>query len=671
MLWRITRILLLLTIAGDISAQTCTNLGQTPATAFPVCGTSSFDQASVPICSLSDLPVPGCGGGYPAKNPYWYRFTCFQGGTLSFLITPKDMNDDYDWMLYDITNRDPNQVYNNESWIVTGNWAGTYGLTGASASGVDFIQCGSDPGDRRNTFSKMPTLVQGHTYLLMISHFTDTQSGYSLSFGGGTAVITDPTLPGIKEASAHCSGTTVRVNFNKKMKCNSLAANGSDFTLSPGGYTITAATGIGCSASFDMESVELTLSSPLAPGTYTLTTKNGSDGNTLLDNCDRPIAVGESVSFVLTPMFPTPMDSLTTPGCAPGILELVFRKPILCSSIAADGSDFRVTGTAPVTVVSASGNCTGGFTNTISVQLSKPIEQAGSFQIELVQGSDGNTIIDECLKETPVGDVLPFTTRDTVNADFTYQMLYGCARDTVQFSHDGRNGVNRYTWNFDGIGNSFIQHPSFIFPSFGEKQVTLIVSNGVCADTSASIVNLDNALHADFAYPEIVCPDDQVVFTDRSTGNIISYSWDFGDGFRSIEPTPAPKQYPRLTGARTRGYTVKLVVENDHHCFDTAVHQLTVVNSCYVEVPNAFTPNNDGKNDQLYPLNAYKATDLDFRIFNRYGQLIFQTSNWTRKWDGTFNGRQQATGVYVWMLRYTDWYTGQKVFKKGTTVLIR
>jgi len=100
--------------------------------------------------------VPGCsagtGGGYQDKNPYWYKFTCFQSGTLGFLISPVNQGDDYDWQLYDITNRNPDDVFTDQSLIVTGNWAGTFGNTGASSSGVNFIQCGSDPSQNKNTF---------------------------------------------------------------------------------------------------------------------------------------------------------------------------------------------------------------------------------------------------------------------------------------------------------------------------------------------------------------------------------------------------------------------------------------------------------------------------------------------------------------------------------------
>jgi gliding motility-associated-like protein len=88
-------------------------------------------------------------------------------------------------------------------------------------------------------------------------------------------------------------------------------------------------------------------------------------------------------------------------------------------------------------------------------------------------------------------------------------------------------------------------------------------------------------------------------------------------------------------------------------------------------VPSAFTPNGDGRNDYLYPLNAYKAVNLQFRVFNRWGQQVFETKDWTHKWDGSLNGIPQASGVYIWMLNYTDSETGKFYQQKGTTVLIR
>src|SRR5437868_4549423 len=148
-------ILLLLTIfaSRSIQAQTCTALGQNPSTAFPVCGTTTFTQTTVPICATNDLYVPGCTGNstanYQNKNPYWYKFTCFSSGTLGFLVTPSNLGDDYDWQLYDVTGHNVNDVYTDPSLVVAGNWSGTYGATGASSSGVNYIQCASDPADNK------------------------------------------------------------------------------------------------------------------------------------------------------------------------------------------------------------------------------------------------------------------------------------------------------------------------------------------------------------------------------------------------------------------------------------------------------------------------------------------------------------------------------------------
>src|SRR5690606_36791559 len=102
--------------------------GQTPSTAFPVCGTNIFQQKDVPICSSNDLFVPGCSGNdgakYANKNPFWYKFTCYVSGTLGFQITPNNLSDHYDWQLYDITGLNPDQVYTNHNIIVRGTWAG-------------------------------------------------------------------------------------------------------------------------------------------------------------------------------------------------------------------------------------------------------------------------------------------------------------------------------------------------------------------------------------------------------------------------------------------------------------------------------------------------------------------------------------------------------------------
>jgi gliding motility-associated-like protein len=657
---------------GKLGAQPCTTIGQTPSTAFPVCGTDTFIQASVPICESHLLAVPGCSSAlasYADTNPYWYKFTCYTSGTLGFLITPNNLGDDYDWQLYDITGHNPNDVFTDPSLIVSGNWSGTYGLTGASAGGVNFIQCASDPAQNLPTFAQMPNLIQGHQYLLLVSHYTQTQSGYKLSFGGGTASITDPNKPRLVSATPNCDASQILVVLNKGMQCTSLAPDGSDFTIPSVPGSVASANGMQCTSGFDMDTLVVTLKNPLAPGNYNLVIQVGSDGNTLLDNCGNAIPAGNSLPFSIIPPAPTPMDSLAPVACAPSVLQLVFRKPIDCSSIAQDGSDFRISGPAGITVASASGTCVGGLTSTIQVYLSSPVVVGGNYQLTLVPGNDGNTLIDECGQQTPALSSVKFLTKDTVSAKFGYQILFGCTADTVNISYTPSGGVNQWSWNLDSQALSQALVPSLIFTAFGPKSLQHVVSNGFCSDTSTAVIPLNNALKAGILGPDEICPKDVANFQDSSTGNIVGWTWDFGDGSGSNQQNPPAHNYPNTL--RETIYTVSLTVQNNLGCLDTAVKKMIRLQSCYITVPNAFTPNGDGKNDYLYPLNAYKARDLLFRVFNRYGQLVFETRDWTRKWDGTLNGKPQDSGSYVWMLEYTDGDSGKRFFLKGTSVLIR
>jgi len=87
-------------------------------------------------------------------------------------------------------------------------------------------------------------------------------------------------------------------------------------------------------------------------------------------------------------------------------------------------------------------------------------------------------------------------------------------------------------------------------------------------------------------------------------------------------------------------------------------------------VPSGFTPNGDGKNDILKPIPV-GITELQyFRIYNRWGQLLFSTSQQGIGWDGRYNGIPQGSGTYVFVTQGKDIY-GKTVFRKGTAVLIR
>ena len=664
-------ILILYLHVNPVLGQGCTALGQSPSTAFPVCGTTVFEQDNVPICDGGDLFVPGCSGDnadYSNRNPFWYRFTCYASGTLGFVITPKDSGDDYDWQLYDITGLDPNQVFTNRTIIVSGNWAGNPGNTGASASGANHIQCASTYTGTEPRFAKMPELIVGHEYLLLVSHFTETQSGYDLSFAGGSAVITDPKEPHLDRATASCDGKKVVLKLNKKMKCGSITATGSEFSIIPSVTTVISAEAKNCSSSFDFDEITITLANNLPTGNYQLVINEGTDVNTLLDNCERAIPAAEQAAFSFFIPTPIPIDSVARVGCAPDEIKLHFSKKINCSTIAANGTNFLVTGPTPVTVISASGDCTDGLSDIITVKFNSPIYTKGTYTVTPKLSVNGGAVIDECgqvIQPQPVN----FITSDTVSAAFTYNNDLGCRFDLLTFSHNGAHDVNNWNWIFNSNQTFTTRSHTITLPASSTNTVQLTVTNGICTDVANEAIVLDNEVKAGFDMPDIICPEDKLVLVNTSTGLINTWRWTYTIGTSPLQ-TPEPILFP--TNNTESLYIIKLVATNSTiGCSDSVSKQLKVLDNCFIAVPSAFTPNGDGLNDYLYPNNALKAINLEFKIFNRWGQLVFESRNWQEKWDGKIGGVPQTTGVYVWFLRYTRSDTGKKVFQKGTTTLIR
>jgi gliding motility-associated-like protein len=363
------------------------------------------------------------------------------------------------------------------------------------------------------------------------------------------------------------------------------------------------------------------------------------------------------------------MDSITSPACNPLKLGLVFNRPIQCGSIAWDGSDFMITGPQAVSVSGVTVDCgTSSSTQTITLQLAQSITSGGTYQLQLRTGTDGNTIIDECGYQT-LPTIKNFIVKENVDASFNYTINAGCKKDTIYFLHNGSGGVTNWLWTFNNSTTSNLQNPVQIYPATGQHSIHLTVSNGACTDTSSQDIVLDNEVTAAFEIPDIICPEDGLTIQNTTSGKVDNWLWNYGDG--NISTTKDPSVYFFPSSVKEMLYKVKLTAISNFGCRDSVSKYVRVLNSCYIAVPSAFSPNNDGINDFLYPLNAVKADNLDFRIYNRNGRLVFASRNWLNKWNGTINGIPQPSGVYVWILRFTHHDTGQKHELKGTTMLIR
>ncbi|HSN60920.1 MAG TPA: hypothetical protein VLR49_08295, partial [Ferruginibacter sp.] len=267
----------------------------TPQTSVSVCGTLTFPQANVPSCSAPDLPFGGCSDAVTSSNSVWYRFHCYQSGPLGFLISPASPTDDYDWQLMDITGRNPQDVLTT-NLRVSLNLSAITGATGCTAAGTLDVNCaGGAPGSQ---FNRMPALIAGNDYLLMVTNWSNSGLGYNLSFTGGTAVLTNNQPPSITNVGiVGCNSSLVRVTFSEDILCSSLTAAGSEFSITNGTHVITGLTSACSNGSNAFNQLTIAFQNPIPAGNYQLVVNNGTDANTLLDVCQTAMPVATSFAF--------------------------------------------------------------------------------------------------------------------------------------------------------------------------------------------------------------------------------------------------------------------------------------------------------------------------------------------------------------------------------------
>lgn len=155
-----------------------------------------------------------------------------------------------------------------------------------------------------------------------------------------------------------------------------------------------------------------------------------------------------------------------------------------------------------------------------------------------------------------------------------------------------------------------------------------------------------------------------VTFTDQSSG-AVSWYWDFGNGGTSTQQNPV-FVYPS-----EGNYNVMLVITSSGGCTDTALATVTPkeILTQPVAIPTGFTPNDDGHNDVLHVLGG-PFTEVDFRIYNDWGNLVYSTTDPLAGWDGTYKGKPQPGGIYVYTVTGTT-IDGKHVTLSGNVTLIR
>ncbi len=239
-----------------------------------------------------------------------------------------------------------------------------------------------------------------------------------------------------------------------------------------------------------------------------------------------------------------------------------------------------------------------------------------------------------------------------------------CLNEAVNFTGTNLNPsvpVNLWNWNLgDGKkgGTSSVQH---YYKAGGNYKVQLVaVSNDGCpSDTFIRMVTIYET-HA-YAGRDTIVADNQPVQLNASGG--VNYSWSPRSGLSDANiPNPVA------------------ILQNDTRyiltafapigCATTDTINIKVVKGPAFYVPNAFSPNNDGRNDRFRFIPIGLKEIYYFRVFNRQGQLVYFSKNAEPGWDGTVNGSLQSSGTFVWTVSGKDF--NDKVHAlKGTVILVR
>jgi len=246
----------------------------------------------------------------------------------------------------------------------------------------------------------------------------------------------------------------------------------------------------------------------------------------------------------------------------------------------------------------------------------------------------------------------------------------GCINKPINFMGqqiDNATTISQWSWRFgDGLSSS-VQNPVHTYASSGMKTVhlTATAANGCISNDTTFKVHAEQ-ISVNAGKDTSVQQNIPFKLNGSWSGDIDGLpmlTWSPATGLSTInEATPVSvlqtdQQY-LLTAVTTIGCTAMDNVK------------ITVFKSPGVLVPNAFTPNHDGLNDVLRPrYNGIKLLDY-FAVYNRWGELVFKTSDMTSGWDGVFHGQPQDTQTFVWIVSAED-FSGKRYQLRGTATLIK
>jgi gliding motility-associated-like protein len=259
-----------------------------------------------------------------------------------------------------------------------------------------------------------------------------------------------------------------------------------------------------------------------------------------------------------------------------------------------------------------------------------------------------------------------------------------CIENVVSFTATADSAIASVSWNFGDPGSPSNSangtSATHLFSGIGTYTVTATVTTDCGTVTTATYtvnivtcVNPNNICEATIS-SSFTCLDFPATFDIAADSSILSVNWNFDDPNSNNNTTSGVTTAHEFSAPG--GYNVTAIIELS--CgFDT-LSKLVQLDACVtpptdlcpaLSIPNAFTPNGDGKNDDFKILNPASYQSLQLNVYNRWGELVF-SGNTSSAWDGTFNGQSQSMGVYVYTATGVC-LNGKKLGMNGSVTLLR
>ncbi len=324
------------------------------------------------------------------------------------------------------------------------------------------------------------------------------------------------------------------------------------------------------------------------------------------------------------------------------------------------------------TSITSSGNG-GPFTYAWSNGASTPSinitadASGGALQTFTVTISDGCTIPSAVATSTL--NIYP-----KPHGSFTSDLQKGCVPLNVNFTGTSTNATDVFNWNFGNGLTSTQANPSTTYTTDGTYSISLEITNSFGCKFDTNVVNYISVYPypiADFSASSYTISglDPSVDFYNQSTG-AVSYQWNFGD-YASASNTSTLTNASHYYTASTGTFNVVLIAENAHGCRSYILKNIIIEPEFHVYIPNVFTPNDNNLNDVFY-VKGIGINDKEgflMRIFDRWGELIYTTSDFYQGWNGFYKGQKAKEDVYIYKIYLLDLMGNHHEYLGHITVL--